>query len=53
MGEDFLNITIMLFEMVEIRSYQGSDFPAVREILEKGELFWEASDNQESLEKKF
>ncbi len=50
--EDFINLIIILLNMIEIRSYQNSDYQAVREILESGKLFWERSDNEESLERK-
>ncbi|HLC73902.1 MAG TPA: GNAT family N-acetyltransferase [Candidatus Nanoarchaeia archaeon] len=38
--------------MVLTRNYQSTDYESVREILEVGGLFWEASDNKESLERK-
>lgn len=38
--------------MVEIRNYQNSDFPAVKEILEKGGLYWDGSDNEKALDRK-
>ncbi|MEK6847931.1 MAG: GNAT family N-acetyltransferase [Nanoarchaeota archaeon] len=38
--------------MTEIRNYQVSDFPQVREILERGNLYWEPSDNEQALERK-
>ena len=38
--------------MIEIRDYQVSDYPQVREILEKGDLYYEPVDNEQSLERK-
>ena len=38
--------------MVQIRNYQISDYQQVREILEKGNLLWELSDNEQALERK-
>src|SRR3989344_5094290 len=38
--------------MVEIRRYQKPDFPEVKDILEKGGLYWEIPDNEKSLERK-
>ena len=38
--------------MSQIRNYQASDYQQVREILEKGNLYWELSDNEQALERK-
>ena len=38
--------------MAEIRNYRPSDFQQVKGILEKGNLYWEPSDNEISLERK-
>jgi predicted N-acetyltransferase YhbS len=38
--------------MAEIRDYQVSDYPKVREILEMTGLYWEPSDNKKALERK-
>jgi len=38
--------------MVEIRSYQTTDYLAVRRILEAGKLFWGVSDSREGLRRK-
>ena len=38
--------------MTQIRNYQSSDYQQVREILERGNLYWELSDNKEALERK-
>lgn len=38
--------------MIKIRAYQTSDFQQVKEILEKGNLYWETSDNEQSLKRK-
>lgn len=38
--------------MTQIRNYQASDYQQVREILERGNLYWEPSDNEQALERK-
>ncbi len=38
--------------MIHIRSYQTSDFQEVREVLEKGNIYWDTPDNEQSLERK-
>lgn len=38
--------------MINIRNYHTKDFSDVKKILEKGNLFWEKSDNKKELEKK-
>ncbi len=38
--------------MAEIRAYQVSDYQEVREVLERGNLHWELSDNEQALERK-
>lgn len=38
--------------MPQIRNYQVSDYSQVREILERGNLYWEPSDNKQALEQK-
>ena len=38
--------------MPQIRNYRVSDYQQVREILERGNLYWELSDNEQALEKK-
>ena len=38
--------------MTQIRNYQTSDYQQVREILEKGNLYWNLSDSEQALEKK-
>lgn len=37
---------------MEIRTYQNEDYAAVRDILEKGGVFWEKSDSEEYLRRK-
>ena len=38
--------------MAEIRAYLESDFPQVKEVLEKSGLYWDKADNEESLKRK-
>lgn len=37
--------------MIEIRNYQASDYQVVREILEKGNLFYDVCDSENNLER--
>jgi len=51
-GSGFINKESLSVNMTQIRNYQNQDYPQVREILERGNLYWEQSDNEQALERK-